>query len=44
MTLLQKILAAGSTWTNQDELSVLLPSNWQPATAANKPLRETCPA
>jgi hypothetical protein len=30
--------------TNQDELSVLLPSNWQPHTAANKPLRETCPA
>ena len=30
--------------TNQDDLSVLLPSNWQPATAANQPLRETCPA
>jgi hypothetical protein len=30
--------------TNQDDLSVLLPSNWQPATAANKLHRETCPA
>jgi transposase len=30
--------------TNQDDLSVLLPAHWQPATAANKPLRETCPA
>jgi hypothetical protein len=30
--------------TNQHDLTVLLPSNWQPATAANKPLRETCPA
>jgi hypothetical protein len=29
--------------TNQDDLSVLLPSNWQPAAAANKLLRETCP-
>jgi hypothetical protein len=29
--------------TNQDDLSVLLPSNWQPGTAANKPIRETCP-
>jgi hypothetical protein len=29
--------------TNRDDLSVMLPSNWQPATAANKPLRETCP-
>jgi hypothetical protein len=30
--------------TNQDNLTVLLPSNWRPAAAANKPLRETCPA
>jgi hypothetical protein len=30
--------------TTQDDLSVLLPSNWQPATAANKPIREICPA
>jgi len=30
--------------TNQDDLSVLLPANWQPATAATAPLRETCPA
>jgi transposase len=30
--------------TNQDDLTVLLPSNWQPAAAANKPIRETCPA
>jgi hypothetical protein len=30
--------------THQDDLSVLLPANWQPAAAANKPLRETCPA
>jgi hypothetical protein len=30
--------------TNQDDLSVLLPSNWQPAAAANKLLREPCPA
>jgi hypothetical protein len=30
--------------THQDDLSVLLPSYWQPATAANKPIRETCRA
>jgi hypothetical protein len=30
--------------TNHDDLSVLLPSNWQPAAAATAPLRETCPA
>jgi hypothetical protein len=29
--------------TNQDDLTVLLPTNWQPAAAENKPLRETCP-
>jgi len=29
--------------TNQDDLSVLLPANWQPATAATALLRETCP-
>jgi hypothetical protein len=32
--------------TNQDDLSVLLPSKWQPAAAAEAtgPPRETCPA
>jgi transposase len=30
--------------TNQDDLSVLLPSNWQPAAPATAPLRETIPA
>jgi hypothetical protein len=30
--------------TNRHDLSVLLPSNWQPAAAATKPSRETCPA
>jgi hypothetical protein len=30
--------------TNQDDLSVLLPSDWQPAAPATAPLRETCPA
>jgi transposase len=30
--------------TNQDDLSVLLPANWQPAAAATAPVRETCPA
>ena len=28
--------------SNQDDLSVLLPSNWQPAAAAGGPVRETC--
>lgn len=30
--------------TNQDDISVLLPSNWQPANGATAPLRQTCPA
>lgn len=30
--------------TNQDDLSVLLPSKWQPTTLATTPIRETCPA
>jgi transposase len=30
--------------TNQDDLSVLLPSNWQPAAAATAPIRQTCRA
>jgi transposase len=29
--------------TNQDDLSVLLPANWQPVAAAATPFRETCP-
>jgi hypothetical protein len=33
-----------TSMTNQDDLSVLLPSNWQPAAPATAPLRETCPA
>jgi transposase len=28
--------------SNQDDLSVLLPSNWQPAAAVGGPVRETC--
>jgi transposase len=30
--------------TNQDDLSILLPSNWKPAAAATAPHREPCPA
>jgi hypothetical protein len=30
--------------TNQDDLSVLLPSKWQPGSAATAPIQETCPA
>ncbi len=30
--------------TNRDDLSVLLPANWQPAAAATKQPRKTCPA
>jgi hypothetical protein len=30
--------------SNQDDLSVLLPSNWQPPAAAGGPMRETCAA
>jgi hypothetical protein len=40
---LTDVLERPPAMTHQDDLSVLLPSNWQPATAANKPLRETCP-
>jgi hypothetical protein len=30
--------------TNQDDLSVLLPAHWQPATPTTAPRRENCPA
>jgi hypothetical protein len=30
--------------TNKDDLSVLLPADWQPVAAAATPTRETCPA
>lgn len=41
---LTDVLARLPALTNQDDLSVLLPSNWQPAAVATTPLRETCPA
>ena len=30
--------------TNRDDLSVLLPSKWQPPVAGTNPIRQTCPA
>ena len=41
---LADVLTRLPAMTNQNDLSVLLPSNWQPASAATAPLRETCPA
>jgi hypothetical protein len=40
---LTEVLERLPAMTNQDDLTVLLPTNWQPAAAENKPLRETCP-
>jgi hypothetical protein len=41
---LTEVLERLPAMTNQDDLTVLLPANWQTLAAAATPTRETCPA
>jgi len=40
---LADVLTRLPTMTNRDDLSVLLPSDWQPASDPRASLREPCP-